>query len=179
MHQTTLRFGSALWEELEIAARAGGTSIAQFVREAAIARLSYTAGRNGDMRLQRALGTARDDTRAETQAGVAVVVLDATGHVTAWNGGAERVLGLQASEARGRSLADLHLAALTPAVRQIVALSLQTGQPASGTLESKGQSIPVRALPLPSPGRGGSGAVLLVGEPFADDVAGIAQGPAT
>jgi hypothetical protein len=40
MHQTTIRFGSELWSELEAAADAAGTSIAQYVREAAVMRLA-------------------------------------------------------------------------------------------------------------------------------------------
>jgi PAS domain S-box-containing protein len=60
MHQTTLRFGPLLWQELEAAARTAGTSIAQFVREAAVARLAYTAGRDGDTRLEQALALARE-----------------------------------------------------------------------------------------------------------------------
>jgi predicted DNA-binding protein len=39
MHQTTIRFGHELWEELETAAEEGGVSVAQYVREAAIERL--------------------------------------------------------------------------------------------------------------------------------------------
>lgn len=40
MHQTTIRFGSELWEKLELAAEDGGISVAQYVREAAIERLA-------------------------------------------------------------------------------------------------------------------------------------------
>jgi hypothetical protein len=39
MHQTTIRFGHELWQELEAAAERGGVSVAQYVREAAIERL--------------------------------------------------------------------------------------------------------------------------------------------
>jgi hypothetical protein len=48
MHQTTVRFGSDLWAALEEESRAVGVSVAQYVREAALARLAYTAGRRGD-----------------------------------------------------------------------------------------------------------------------------------
>jgi hypothetical protein len=48
MHQTTVRFGPDLWEALEAECGRLGMSAAQYVREAALARLHYTAGREGD-----------------------------------------------------------------------------------------------------------------------------------
>lgn len=48
MHQTTVRFGSDLWEALEAECARLGVSAAQYLREAALARLAYTAGRRGD-----------------------------------------------------------------------------------------------------------------------------------
>lgn len=39
MHQTTIRFGSDLWESLAVAASAEGVSVAQYVRESAVERL--------------------------------------------------------------------------------------------------------------------------------------------
>jgi hypothetical protein len=42
MHQTTIRFGSDLWDALEAECRELGVSIAQYLREAAIARVAYT-----------------------------------------------------------------------------------------------------------------------------------------
>jgi hypothetical protein len=44
MHQTTVRFGSDLWVELEREAARLGVSVAHYVREAALARLAYTEG---------------------------------------------------------------------------------------------------------------------------------------
>jgi hypothetical protein len=55
MHQTTVRFGADLWDALERECRALGVSVAQFVREAALARLMYTAGRRGDPEFEHAL----------------------------------------------------------------------------------------------------------------------------
>ncbi|HEX4734022.1 MAG TPA: hypothetical protein VH247_06375 [Thermoleophilaceae bacterium] len=49
MHQTTLRFGPDLWEALEQECALLGVSVAQFVRESALARLAYTAGRRRDV----------------------------------------------------------------------------------------------------------------------------------
>jgi hypothetical protein len=43
MHQTTVRFGRDLWQALEREALAAGVSVAQFVREAAVARLAQNA----------------------------------------------------------------------------------------------------------------------------------------
>src|SRR5215212_2210031 len=48
MHQTTVRFGPDLWEALEIECARLGVSAAQYLREAALARLSYSAGRRGE-----------------------------------------------------------------------------------------------------------------------------------
>jgi hypothetical protein len=39
MHQTTIRFGTDLWEALAAAAAADGISVAQYVRESAVERL--------------------------------------------------------------------------------------------------------------------------------------------
>ena len=47
MHQTTLRFPEDLWRFLEDEARSLGVSVAQYVREAALARVAYDAGRRG------------------------------------------------------------------------------------------------------------------------------------
>jgi hypothetical protein len=48
MHQTTLRFGPDLWAAIEQECDSLGMSAAQFLREAAVARLAYNAGRRGD-----------------------------------------------------------------------------------------------------------------------------------
>jgi hypothetical protein len=56
MHQTTVRFGADLWRALEEECSGLGVSVAQFVREAALARLMYVAGRRGDPDYDLALG---------------------------------------------------------------------------------------------------------------------------
>src|SRR5262249_2337002 len=43
MHQTTVRFSSDLWANLEDASRRLGITLAQYLREAAIARLAFAA----------------------------------------------------------------------------------------------------------------------------------------
>jgi hypothetical protein len=48
MHQTTVRFGADLWADLEREAAATGVSAAQYIREAALSRLAYSAGRRGE-----------------------------------------------------------------------------------------------------------------------------------
>jgi hypothetical protein len=58
MHQTTVRFGADLWDALEDECAELGVSVAQFVREAALARLLYVAGRRGDAEYEHALGVA-------------------------------------------------------------------------------------------------------------------------
>lgn len=48
MRATTVRFSEDLWELLEEEATSQGISTAQFVRDAAIVRLAFLAGRRGD-----------------------------------------------------------------------------------------------------------------------------------
>lgn len=48
MHQTTVRFDPDLWDAVESECSALGVSAAQFLREAAVARLAYAAGQRGD-----------------------------------------------------------------------------------------------------------------------------------
>jgi hypothetical protein len=48
MHQTTVRFGPDLWAELEQEAAMTGVSVAQYVRDAALMRVTYMRGRRGD-----------------------------------------------------------------------------------------------------------------------------------
>jgi hypothetical protein len=66
MHQTTVRFGPDLWEALEEECAELGVSVAQFVRDAALTRLMYMAGRRGDSVYERALerlGSVREPGR--------------------------------------------------------------------------------------------------------------------
>jgi hypothetical protein len=48
MRATTVRFGTDLWAMLELEAKRSGVSVAQYVREAALARLAFSAGVRGD-----------------------------------------------------------------------------------------------------------------------------------
>jgi hypothetical protein len=61
MHQTTVRFGSDLWEALEHECARLGVSVAQYIREAALTRLVYAAGRRGDDEFEAALAVAAGD----------------------------------------------------------------------------------------------------------------------
>ena len=68
MHQTTVRFGPDLWEALERECDILGVSVAQYLREAALTRLVYAAGRRGDDEFELALDLAtgvRDEAVAE------------------------------------------------------------------------------------------------------------------
>ncbi len=47
MRATTVRFGADLWEMLEAEAERSGESVAQYVREAALARVAFSAARRG------------------------------------------------------------------------------------------------------------------------------------
>lgn len=66
MHQTTVRFGPDLWEALEVECARLGVSAAQYLREAALARLAYTAGRRGDSDYEEALARSGASTAAAT-----------------------------------------------------------------------------------------------------------------
>jgi hypothetical protein len=44
MHQTTVRFGTDLWQALEREAARVGVSVAHYVRDAALARVAYSQG---------------------------------------------------------------------------------------------------------------------------------------
>jgi hypothetical protein len=63
MHQTTVRFGRDLWEALEEEAELAGVSVAQFIREAAVARVGYAAAARGDEKWARAMAEAIDRVR--------------------------------------------------------------------------------------------------------------------
>jgi hypothetical protein len=63
MHQTTVRFGTDLWRALEREAAKVGVSAAQFVREAAVARLAQTAAQadsEPDVRAEMARADAKE-----------------------------------------------------------------------------------------------------------------------
>ena len=55
MHQTTIRFPADLWGTLEAECGRLGVSVAQYLREAALTRLVYSAGRRGDREYELAL----------------------------------------------------------------------------------------------------------------------------
>jgi hypothetical protein len=48
MQPTLIRFGPELFEELKVEAGRCGVSVAQYVREAVVARMAYTAGLRGE-----------------------------------------------------------------------------------------------------------------------------------
>jgi predicted HicB family RNase H-like nuclease len=52
MRATLIRFGPDVFEELQEEAGQSGVSVAQYVREAVVARMAYTAGRRGDQRYE-------------------------------------------------------------------------------------------------------------------------------
>jgi hypothetical protein len=58
MHQTTVRFGPDLWEAVEAECTRLGVSAAQYVRESALARLAYAAGRRHEEDYEYALVAA-------------------------------------------------------------------------------------------------------------------------
>lgn len=61
MHQTTVRFGSELWQELERESALMGVSIAQYIREAALARLIHAEAERGGQEFGLALEIATED----------------------------------------------------------------------------------------------------------------------
>jgi hypothetical protein len=48
MRATTIRFPNDLWDQLEREARKQGISVAQYVRDAALYRVAYSAGARDD-----------------------------------------------------------------------------------------------------------------------------------
>jgi hypothetical protein len=78
MHQTTVRFGADLWRALEDECSGLGVSVAQFVREAALARLMYMSGRRRDTDYEHALEVAGAPvpTSAPTPAGDEIPALE-------------------------------------------------------------------------------------------------------
>lgn len=119
MHQTTVRFGADLWEALEAECARLGVSVAQYLREAALTRLVYAAGRRGDDEFEFALelATERDgapdlerDGEFETRSRGAVSDLGAH----AFHAGSEasavaaqaRLARQRSRELRGRAAAD-------------------------------------------------------------------------
>jgi len=65
MKATLVRFGPELYEDLRAEAQLAGVSIAEYVREAVVARMAYTAGRRGDAGYGQAARTAAAAARAE------------------------------------------------------------------------------------------------------------------
>ena len=66
MHQTTLRFGADLWQTLEREAAMAGVSVAQYVRDSALMRVTYDAARRGDPGLETALSALDDANHGAT-----------------------------------------------------------------------------------------------------------------
>jgi hypothetical protein len=99
MHQTTVRFGPDLWEALEEECATLGVSVAQFVRDAALTRLMYMAGRRGDSVYEQALarlgsvlepGRAPAAPSAQPEAAESKRERGATEMVDAWSQGEAR-----------------------------------------------------------------------------------------
>jgi hypothetical protein len=58
MRATTIRFGEELWHSLELEAELAGVSVAQYISEAVVTRLAYSAARRGDPIYEVALAEA-------------------------------------------------------------------------------------------------------------------------
>jgi hypothetical protein len=58
MHQTTVRFAPDVWATLEDEAKHLGVSVAQYIREASVARLAYGLGRRNELGLEDAIREA-------------------------------------------------------------------------------------------------------------------------
>jgi len=65
MRATLVRFGEEQFEELKVEAAREGVSVAQFVREAVVARIAYARGRRGE---GQSAGALADASRARTTA---------------------------------------------------------------------------------------------------------------
>jgi hypothetical protein len=69
MHQTTVRFGPDLWDEIEVEARRAGVSVAQYVRDSALMRVSYTRGRDGDAHYDAAMAQVEESHAGQLSSG--------------------------------------------------------------------------------------------------------------
>jgi hypothetical protein len=91
MHQTTVRFGPDLWAALEKECARLGVSVAQYVRESALTRIVYAAGRRGDdefeFALELATGTAPGPEPREAEELEAVAVRRRRGLARRFSGG--------------------------------------------------------------------------------------------
>jgi hypothetical protein len=114
MHQTTVRFGTDLWADLERTAEGLGISVAQYIREATLARLAYNAGERGAVALGAPLErlTGPDTSLAEVARGV----VDELGHETFDYAAESTAVWAQSQQARARSkqLRDAARARRTP-----------------------------------------------------------------
>jgi hypothetical protein len=113
MHQTTVRFGRDLWRELESEAAAAGVSVAQFVRESAVARLAQNALQRAQAPQEPLVAVAEIRSRA-ARADAAEIALDSA---AVWSQS-------QQARSRSRELRDeaetarqARRAAATPATR--------------------------------------------------------------
>lgn len=98
MHQTTVRFGPDLWAALEAECERLGVSAAQYLREAALARLAYTAGVRGDPDYERAFARSGAAPAAAPQESLATTEAAHAG--TAKSDSAEQVLAATAVTAQ-------------------------------------------------------------------------------
>jgi hypothetical protein len=105
MHQTTVRFGSDLWEALERESAEAGISIAQYVREATLTRLVYAAGRRGDDVFETALAAVTG--RAVAPAETAAELEHVAGPVSAGRSAKERTARRDAETAATAAEADM------------------------------------------------------------------------
>src|SRR2546423_7157571 len=105
MHQTTIRLSPDLWETLELECSRLGVSAAQFLREAAIARLAYTSGRDGDPEYAAALVRAGvPEPNEEHHAKPGVEAKPSVDEAFADNRESFSALGAQSRLARNRSV---------------------------------------------------------------------------
>jgi hypothetical protein len=68
MQPTLIRFGPDMLEALRAEARASGVSVAQFVREASLARMAHSAGLRGDSLFDSQLAVENRRLREENEA---------------------------------------------------------------------------------------------------------------
>jgi hypothetical protein len=73
MRATLVRFGPELFEDLKAEAERSGISVAQFVREAVVARIAYSAGKRGERGYEQSRAqTARQRSRGLREDSAAV-----------------------------------------------------------------------------------------------------------
>ena len=120
MHQTTVRFSSQLWDELRRTADREGISVAQYLRDAAVIRMTYEAAGGERTARDEPARTASPASSGDRLASLREEIRDTRSESSAvWAQGEHArarasALREQSAEARSRRGAEFPAAAISP-----------------------------------------------------------------